>query len=159
MLIVQGVGLGPFDFCPEQGAKIFSIFCLCTIDMDFMPLQNVSHGLAIGAGPYSQRANKMKIRVYKSKFNGWTANSEIEIGQGRVLQINTCKRNGGAIVSHASVAKRDGAFLSHIIFQDYSARVAIGGNRATEKAVAELHQTIDFDSVIAAASAHYEGGH
>jgi hypothetical protein len=77
---------------------------------------------------------------------------------GRVLTINTCKRNGGVIVSHASVAKREGAFLSHIIFQDYSELVAIGGNRATEKAVAELHQTIDFEAVIKAASAHYEGG-
>lgn len=97
----------------------------------------------------------MNTRIYKSKFNGWTGLSEFDLGNNRVLTINTCKRNGGAIVSHASVAKRDGAFLSHIIFQDYSARVAIGGNRATEKAIAELHNSIDFEAVKLAAIAHY----
>jgi len=100
----------------------------------------------------------METRLYKSKTTGWTARAEIELGQGRVLSIVTCKRNGGAIVSHASVAKRDGAFLQHVIFQDYSARVAVGGKRATENAVFDLHKSIDLDSVIKAASAHYEGG-
>jgi hypothetical protein len=97
-------------------------------------------------------------RLYKSKTTGWTARNEIELGQGRVLSISTCKRNSGRITSFASVAKRDGAFLQHVMYQDYSATVAVGGKRATENAVFALHQSIDLDSVIAAASAHYEGG-
>jgi len=97
----------------------------------------------------------MNTRIYKSKVNGWSANSDIDLGDERVLTINTCKRRG-VIVSHASVSKRDGAFLQHVIFQDYSARVAIGGNRSTEKAVSDLHSSIDFEAVIKAASDHYE---
>ena len=121
-------------------------------------MHNDHQGLAIGAGPLHSKVNIMEIRVYKSKSNGWSASSEIAMAGGRVLTINTCKRNGGVIVSHASVAIRDGAFLQHVIFQDYSTRVAIGGNRATEKSVSDLHSSIDFEAVMKAASAHYEGG-
>ena len=89
----------------------------------------------------------MNTRIQKSKILGWNATSEIELGNSR---------NGGVIVSHASVAKREGSFLNHLIFQDYSARIAFGGNRSTEKAVTELHSSIDFEAVIKAANDHYE---
>ena len=98
----------------------------------------------------------MNTRIQKSKILGWNATSEIELGNSRVLTIRTCKRNGGVIVSHASVAKREGSFLNHLIFQDFSARIAFGGKRSTEKAVTELHLSIDFESVIKAANDHYE---
>ena len=98
----------------------------------------------------------MNTRIQKSKILGWNATSEIELGNSRVLTIRTCKRNGGVIVSYASAAKREGAFLQHVIFQDYSERVAIGGNRATEKSVSDLHSSIDFEAVIKAANDHYE---
>lgn len=138
--------------------KIILTFCLCTIDNHLLPLQNVHHGPAIGAGLLHSKVKIMETRVYKSKSNGWSAISEIDLGDNRVLTINTCKRIGGRLVSHASVAKREGSFLQHVIFQDYSAWVAIGGNRSTEKAVSELHSSVDFEAVIKAASAHYEGG-
>ena len=100
----------------------------------------------------------MEIRVYKSRVKGWCAESVITMAGGRVLTIDTREGDGGVIVSHASVGKRERAFLQHVIFEDYSTRVAIGGNRATEKSVSDLHSSIDFDAVIQAASAHYEGG-
>lgn len=94
-------------------------------------------------------------RVYKSKFNGWTAHDELDLGNNRVLSIVTCKRNGGAITTHASVATRSGAFLHHVMFQDYSATVAQGGTRATEKAIIELHQSVNVPAVIEVARKHY----
>lgn len=65
-----------------------------------------------------------------------------------MLTINTRKNSTGKIASHASVATKNGTFLEHAIYQDYSAIVAISDKRATEKNVKALHDSINLESVL-----------
>ena len=94
-------------------------------------------------------------RIYKS-IRGWRADTEVSLVDNLVLSITTMKRNNGSITSHASVARRDGDFLSHMLYQDYSKTVAVAStNRATEKAIFQCHNSIDLESVKQDALAFY----
>lgn len=82
----------------------------------------------------------MKINVYRSiRDGGWTAENEIDLGNDLILQLRTTKRTKG-VGCFASVHKRDGNFLTHRMFQDYSREIANEMGRATEKLVAHVHQ-------------------
>jgi len=84
----------------------------------------------------------MDTYIIKSKYEGWKAVTEIDLDSNQVLTISTRKRpRCGTLYTSASVAARDGAFLSHRVFEDYNKRVLIHSEvkRVTEKAVSDCH--------------------
>ena len=81
------------------------------------------------------------MRVAKG-VNGWKADTHIEapeLGEGRVITINTGKRSGGMVTTSAMVQKRSGAFLSFVMFQDLHRTLLAEPIRCTEKAVIDQH--------------------
>jgi hypothetical protein len=89
---------------------------------------------------------------------GWTAKTDIELGNDQVLTLQTMKRYSGNITTHASVARKVGKhnFLEHVMYQDYSKTVAVATTtRCTAKSVTACHDSVDMDSVIAEVKAFY----
>ena len=82
-----------------------------------------------------------KIIVRKGR-DGWMAQSDFpmpEIGDGRVLQINTAKGDRG-IYSAASIHVHREGIVTFVIYGDY--RRVLERNketRCTEKTIAEMH--------------------
>ena len=87
----------------------------------------------------------------------WSAKDEIELGANRVLSISTTKVSSGAIVTRASVAVRDGAFLSHMMYRDFSKQLIVSQLRCTEKNVAAQHAEAmaQINTVHSAVTTHY----
>ena len=77
--------------------------------------------------------------VQKSIRGTWAAEDKIDLGNNQVLQISTYKVSSGALVTTATVSKRDGAFLSHRMFTDFSQRMMTAAVRCSEKNVAAQH--------------------
>ena len=77
--------------------------------------------------------------VQKSIRGTWEAQDHIELGNDRVLRINTHKVSDGSIVTSATVQIRDGMFLSHRMFTDFSQRMMTADVRCSEKNVAAQH--------------------
>jgi hypothetical protein len=77
--------------------------------------------------------------MQKSIRGTWEARDSIELGNDRVLQISTHKVSSGDIVTTATVQLRDGKFLSHRMFTDFSQRMVTAAVRCSEKNVAEQH--------------------
>ena len=77
--------------------------------------------------------------VQKSVRGTWEAQDHIELGNDRVLRINTHKVSDGSIVTSATVQIRDGMFLSHRMFTDFSQRMMTAAVRCSEKNVAAQH--------------------
>ena len=95
--------------------------------------------------------------IKKDIRNNWSASSEYTIGNGRVLQVNTSKVHNGQLVTRATVHKREGAFYSHAVFQDFSACLMTSSNRCTEKNVTTQHTVAlnNISELIDLATAHY----
>ena len=77
--------------------------------------------------------------VQKSVRGTWEAQDSIELGDDRVLKFHTHKVSDGALVTTATVQLRDGRFLSHRMFTDFSQRLMTAQVRCTEKNVAAQH--------------------
>ena len=81
--------------------------------------------------------------VQKSIRGTWAAEDKIDLGNNQVLQISTYKVSSGALVTTATVSKRDGAFLSHRMFTDFrSQRMVNAAVRCSEKNVASQHAEV-----------------
>lgn len=95
--------------------------------------------------------------VQKSIRGTWEAVDEIELGSGRVLKVSTHKVSSGDIITTATVLKREGGFLSHMMFQDFSQRLLVSAVRCTEKNVTAHHATalMQLGTVRQAIDAHY----
>ena len=77
--------------------------------------------------------------VQKGVRGTWEAQDHIELGNDRVLRINTHKVSDGSVVTTATVQIRDGMFLSHRMFTDFSQRMMTAAVRCSEKNVAGQH--------------------
>ena len=71
--------------------------------------------------------------------DGWKAQSTIDLGNGRQLQISTSKTYSGALVSSALVGKVEGGFFSFMMYQDFQKRIIARKVRVTDKAVEAQH--------------------
>ncbi len=78
-------------------------------------------------------------KVQKGMRGTWEAKDSIELGNDRVLQVSTHKTSDGSLVTTATVHLRDGQFLSHRMFTDFSQRLAARMLRCTEKNVTLQH--------------------
>jgi len=96
--------------------------------------------------------------ISRDYANRWKAESWFDIGEKRRLTISTKKTSAGRVQAFASVATMDGAWASHVIFQDYARAVISEKRVATEKAVKEIHEKAlaMAPEIIAEAAAHYE---
>jgi hypothetical protein len=100
----------------------------------------------------------MNTNIYKG-HGGWQARSEMDLGNGRVLSLTTKKWNS-TLKTFASVSVRNGDFLSHTIYRDFSKFVAKStALKVTEKAVRELHDQVTtgplLESLLADIHKHY----
>lgn len=77
--------------------------------------------------------------VQKSVRGTWEALDHIELGNDRVLRINTHKVSSGELVTRATVQVRDGRFLSHRMYTDFSQCLKTSRDRCTEKNVSAQH--------------------
>lgn len=98
--------------------------------------------------------------VKKDMRGNWRARQRVDLGDKRVLNIVTLKVSSGDFVTTASVAKVEGGFETHIMFQDFNVRLGIGSARGTEKNVTNLHRGFvtaagGLDAIVAKARAHY----
>ena len=95
--------------------------------------------------------------IRKDIRNNWRAEDSIELGSNRVLQVTTVKVSSGEIVTRASVHKRAGGFLSHMMFQDFSQCLKTSQSRCTEKNVAAQHAAAmaKINEVHSAITVHY----
>lgn len=95
--------------------------------------------------------------VRKDIRNNWAAEDSIELVANRVLNISTRKTSDGTIVTSATVHLRDGQFLSHRMFTDFSQRLMTAKVRCTEKNVVEQHTAAmsKRDEVLSAITAWY----
>ena len=96
--------------------------------------------------------------IRKDIRNNWRAEDSIELGSNRVLQVTTVKVSSGEIVTRASVHKRAGGFLSHMMFQDFSQCLKTSQSRCTEKNVTAQHNEAmkQIDAIKEAVTAHYD---
>jgi hypothetical protein len=97
----------------------------------------------------------MEMQLSKGR-DGWKAETHIELDNGRHLSITTRKGNGG-LRTGAQAYRIENGFMTFVLFGDYSATVATGPARCTEKTVAELHRQAlaKLDEVKAAVAAFY----
>ena len=97
----------------------------------------------------------IEYRIYKCIY-GWKAESQVELGNDRVLSITTMKRSSGALVTTASVGKREGMFISHMMFQDFNTSVETSTpKKVTQKAVETQHIGTVVEDLVAKAIAFY----
>lgn len=78
--------------------------------------------------------------VYKDIRNNWSAEDNITLDDKRVLRVTTIKVSDGSIVTRATVSIREGQFMSHRMFTDFSACLKTSRNRCTEKNVVAQHE-------------------
>ena len=93
--------------------------------------------------------NQTNTFIKKDHYGKWEAETIIELDSTYQLSIKTKKAGSGALVTHATVGKHDGEFISHVVFQDYSkALVTSRPARVTAKTVEAQHNQIDVAEVI-----------
>jgi len=77
--------------------------------------------------------------ICKDIRGAWRAEDTVDLAAERVLIITTHKVSDGSIVTRASVSVRDGAFLSHRMYRDFSQCIKISRDRCTAKVVSAQH--------------------
>mgnify|MGYP003338701522 FL=1 len=93
--------------------------------------------------------------TYKSKVNGWTAEESVSFGDKMQLTVSTYKR-GDNLVTTARVDKVDGMFLTHRVFQDFTAKLlSMPCKRVTEKAVSQQQSWVSMMDVLKSAKFYY----
>ena len=78
--------------------------------------------------------------ICKDVRGNWRAEYNLDLAAAKVLQISTHKVNDGSIVTRASVSTRDGAFLSHMVYRDFSQCIKTSMDRCTAKNVNAQHE-------------------
>lgn len=98
-----------------------------------------------------------EFRITRDTRNALKAETNFLLEGDRYMQITTSKSERG-LGTTSSVHKRDGDFLTFVIFQDFFERTIPATKvRVTEKTVRETHlrALADVDGIIARANAHY----
>lgn len=66
---------------------------------------------------------RYETRISKSAHGGWKAESSVMLDDTLCFTMTTMKRASGSVVTSASVAKREGNFDTHRMYEDYSRRL------------------------------------
>ena len=100
----------------------------------------------------------MNTYISKDYRNNWKAESSTNLNDVLVFSVTTSKNSNGYLVTSASVGRKDGAFISHTVFQDFHQGIFMNHYpRITAKVVEKQHhEAIDkIQSVMMAAKKHY----
>lgn len=92
----------------------------------------------------SESCNTMAGRTHTTKGrNGWESQTDIELGDMRLLRITTNKSDRGGVQSSARVHQIEGDFLKTELFGDFSRGLASNtALRCLEKTVAAQHHCV-----------------
>lgn len=101
-----------------------------------------------------------ELTVRKDTRGNWRASLRVDLGDKRVLNVVTLKTSSGAFVTTAFVAKAEGGFETHVMYQDFNVRLGFRKLRGTESAVLGLHHEFvndagGLDTIVAKARAFY----
>ena len=107
----------------------------------------------------SESCNTMAGRTQTTKGrNGWESQTDIELGDMRLLRITTKKSDRGGVQSAARVHQMEGDFLRTELFGDFSRSLAINTTlRCLERTVAAQHHCVlqTLESLLTEIAAHY----
>lgn len=78
--------------------------------------------------------------VRKDHRGAWRADDAYDLGNNKQLSITTHKVCSGNLVTTATVGTVDGAFVSHMMFQDFSKCIKMTTDRCTQKNVETQHK-------------------
>lgn len=81
----------------------------------------------------------MTTDICKDIRGAWRAEDRVDLTNDRVLVIATTKVSDGSIVTRASVSTRDGVFMTHRMYRDFSHCIKISKDRCTAKVVSAQH--------------------
>ena len=89
--------------------------------------------------------------------SGWQVETCFPLPDGRELSFSTSKRHDGLLCTTASVSKRDGAYRTFVMYQDYMKTIRGEKVRCTDKTVQAQHLDAlkDKDIVMAEVKAQY----
>jgi hypothetical protein len=86
--------------------------------------------------------DKLNTYIGRDHYKKWVATTTIQLGDKRELSIKTYKSNNGELRTYASVGVREGAFVTHKIFEDYSKCFAAHDVKCTENNVRDQHRLV-----------------
>lgn len=98
-------------------------------------------------------------RIYKDARNGWAAETDLPLDNGRVLKILTMKRHNGQISTSAQAVAITEHGFSFVMYQDFHRHsIAHSMDRCTEKNVAAQHRGVidTAQHLVAAANNFYQ---
>ena len=97
------------------------------------------------------------MNITQDHYKQWRAETKLMLTNKLQLSIVTVKRSSGRLVTMASCGWRNGSFIEHVIYQDYTSTVSSSmPKRVTRKAVEEQHLNVNIESLIAEASKFYQ---
>jgi hypothetical protein len=81
-----------------------------------------------------------ETRISKTMHGVWKAESSVMLDDTLCFTLTTMKRASGSVVTSASVAKREGNFYTHRMYEDYSRQLdSHKYPRVTAKVVENQH--------------------
>ena len=93
----------------------------------------------------------------RDHYKNWVANTEIKLGDDRILTISTSKGRY-SLRTMASVAKYERGYAVHKMFEDFSILVEeTYPKRITSKVVESQHLGVDNEAILAKAVHYYQG--
>lgn len=93
----------------------------------------------------------------QDRWKNWIAKTEIDMEDNKVLTISTSKGRN-SLRTMASVSIREGSFMTHRMYQDFSILVdETFPKRVTSKVVESQHLGINNDTILAKAVHFYQG--
>ena len=100
----------------------------------------------------------MTTYISKDARGNWSAVDEIALGDNLVLTIRTSKNYSSNLNTYASVGRKDGNFISHVVYRDFSTCIfSRHPTRITSKVVEAQHAEAlaMLDSIKDRIDAHY----
>jgi hypothetical protein len=87
----------------------------------------------------------------------WKMEDSIDLVANRVLKVSTHKTSSGWLVTTASVHVKEGSFLTHRMYHDFSQRMESSSVRCTEKNVTAQHAACmaKINEIHSAITVHY----
>ena len=81
--------------------------------------------------------------ITKSSYGEWRAKDTEMLNDTLELSITTMRRSNARVTTTATVGRREGAFITHLMYQDYNVSLwAVVYPRITRKVVEEQHKSI-----------------
>jgi len=98
----------------------------------------------------------MNTYTKKNCYGHWESRTIIELQDSKQLTILTAKRSSGHLVTTVSVGTYERGFITHTVYQDYSASwISSHQKWITSKVVEDQHGSLDMMQIIIEVNKHY----